>query len=186
MGLGDTMNSNQTGAWSEDRVSQLKKLWAAGSSARQIAVTIGGGLTRNAVLSKVHRLGISARSTGHPPHQTFAGYPRAPKPPQSKRTRAENREAERSPGALPVEPINDDPNIFDGLIPQAQRRTLLGLEKRECRWPVGLPGTPEFFFCGAPSKEDKPYCEPHCERAFSRPTWHQPRQLNRNPGGKRL
>ena len=59
-----------TAGWTEDRVGALKKLWLEGQSASQIAKQLGGGVTRNAVIGKVHRLGLSGRATPSQPART--------------------------------------------------------------------------------------------------------------------
>jgi GcrA cell cycle regulator len=65
-------------------------------------------------------------------------------------------------------PYADDP-LADADIPLRERRSLLRLNHRTCRWPVGDPGSRDFFFCGAEPLKDKPYCEAHCARARRRP-----------------
>ena len=62
--------------WTEDRVGALKKLWLEGQSASQIAKALGGGVTRNAVIGKVHRLGLSGRATPSQPSRTVFRAPR--------------------------------------------------------------------------------------------------------------
>ena len=183
------MSDNRTGTWTDERVGLLRKYWADGMSASQIAATMAEGLTRNAVLSKVHRLGIAERVSGYqrPTNRIY--------------TKSSQSRAERCPPAPPredggpeggpklpsgtVEFINIDGEAFDLAIPPEQRRSIHAVKKHECHWPVGRPGTPEFFFCGAPIKPEKPYCPDHCTRAFDRPKWHQTKQLNYNPGGRR-
>jgi GcrA cell cycle regulator len=66
---------------------------------------------------------------------------------------------------LEVQPYVDDPGV-DADIPHAQRRSLPQLNDRVCRWPVGDPGRPGFFFCGAPRSAGKPFCAAHCQRAY--------------------
>jgi hypothetical protein len=64
-----------------------------------------------------------------------------------------------------AKPYADDPAI-DASIPAAHRRYFLDLDSQSCRWPVGDPASPDFFFCGAQPLVDKPYCAEHCARAY--------------------
>src|SRR5579859_6367434 len=124
--------------WSDDRVEQLKKLWEAGLSASQIAAELGN-VTRNAVIGKVHRLGLSGRakspssSAPRPRKARTGGMMRVP------------RAAMRGNTALAYdyEP-EPEPELIE--IPVAQRKTLLELSEKTCHWPIGDPGSPEFFF----------------------------------------
>jgi GcrA cell cycle regulator len=59
----------------------------------------------------------------------------------------------------------DDPAV-DADIPRLQRRSFLQLKARACRWPVGDPSDPNFFFCGAQRSANKPFCAAHCRRAY--------------------
>ena len=160
------------GSWTEERFEILKRLWAEGHSAAQIAHTLGG-VSRNAVLSKVHREGIAERRNGYhrrPSKSVFTprikSQPRRPPAPQDSPDEENRRDRrQRLPsGALEAAPPVDQSVDFD--IPVERRRTLLELTYTMCRWPVGMPGTREFFFCADTKLESQPYCEAHCKRAF--------------------
>jgi hypothetical protein len=81
-----------------------------------------------------------------------------------------NPGSDREQGAAPAwvieaQPYIDDPGA-DADIPPARRRSLLELAKGICKWPVGDPAAPDFFFCGAAAREGRPYCDHHCLRAY--------------------
>ena len=140
--------------WTDERVELLKKLWADGLSGAQIATEMGG-MTRNAVIGKVHRLGLSGRSV-----QPSERKPRVRKP----RTPKTFSRSPWSPGAFIFAASHDsvvEPELIE--IPLDQRKTLLKLTEKTCRWPVGVPGDAEFFFCGGASDNlhQRPYCSFH-------------------------
>ena len=129
--------------WTDERVELLKKLWADGLSASQIAAELGG-ITRNAVIGKVHRLGLSGRakspSSADPaPAQAALGQPHAA---------GVAAGGARQHGAARYDyDVEPEPELLD-MIPIGQRKTLLQLNEHTCRWPIGDPGSAEFFFCG--------------------------------------
>ena len=143
-------------SWTDERVELLKKLWADGLSASQIAGELGG-ITRNAVIGKVHRLGLSGRakspSAPRPRKARTGGMMRVP------------RTAMRGNTALAYdyEP-EPEPELIE--IPVEQRKTLLQLNEKTCHWPIGDPGSPEFFFCGGETVNDLPYCSYHSRVAY--------------------
>lgn len=149
--------------WTDERVEQLRKLWEAGLSASQIAAELGN-ITRNAVIGKVHRLGLSGRakcSSSSAPRPRKARAPthmvRIPRPAVRGNTvLAQAFEMELDP----------DPIAYDNVVPMSQRRSLLELTEEHCRWPIGDPGSPDFFFCGGKSIVGLPYCAHHSRVAF--------------------
>ena len=154
-------------SWTDDRVELLKKLWSEGLSASQIAGRLGS-VTRNAVIGKVHRLGLSGRATtsrvkSHRPRKRIATAvkrtARARFPTNGNPTVRELY-ATGEPYVAPVEEMD---------IPQAQRKTVETLEICSCRWPVGDPQTQDFYFCGGKAVPGLPYCEHHARRAFQAP-----------------
>jgi GcrA cell cycle regulator len=188
-------------SWTDERVETLKRMWAEGQSASQIAKELGG-VTRNAVIGKVHRLGLSNRVGGKdddeiemlpdPAPVAPAAPPRAPEPtPITARPAAErpvDRPAPPPGGAtvttLPVrkpivpagQPLPPQPSLNE-ISPEAlatvrevekkaRRLTLMELTERTCKWPIGDPATPDFWFCGLPCAAGKPYCEAHVGVAF--------------------
>ena len=132
-------------SWTDERVELLKKLWSDGLSASQIAAELGG-ITRNAVIGKVHRLGCPAA-------------PRARRAPRRVRARRARRRICCASGGASIRgntalahaydiEAEAEPELIDNIIPIGQRRTILELNEQTCRWPVGDPGSGDFFFCG--------------------------------------
>src|SRR5712691_1070781 len=159
--------------WTGERIEQLKTWWSQGTSAQNIARDLGPFISRSAVLAKIHRLGIAQLSpySGMRGQRVGERTPRAKKP-AGKHAVAEepstqSQKQKRSPPAwvAAAKPYVDNP-LVDADIPVLQRRSLLELSSGTCRWPVGDPGNPDFFFCGAEPFENKPYCAAHCARAY--------------------
>src|SRR5436305_728455 len=131
--------------WSDDRVEQLKKLWEAGLSASQIAAELGN-VTRNAVIGKVHRLGLSGRAKSP---SSAAPRQRKARPAQDKMrvSRPQSRGNTALAHAFEVE-MEPDPIAYDNVVPMSQRLSLQELSEATCHWPIGDPARSEFFFCG--------------------------------------
>src|SRR5665213_2891489 len=144
--------------WTDERVELLKKLWMEGFSASQIAAELGDGVTRNAVIGKVHRLKLSGRA------KPASAAPRA---------RTAPRSGAPMIGATALK-ISEDlqveayvpPQVQELFIPVEQRLSLLQLSEQTCKWPIGDPLLPEFYFCGQHSEDGKPYCDFHSRRAY--------------------
>lgn len=163
--------------WTDERVEQLKKLWAEGLSASQIAGRLGG-VTRNAVIGKVHRLGLSGRATTSR-MKSHRARPRAASATPPKRAVRSRFGSVGNPivhalfrpdaeaYVVPVEELE---------IPLAERKTIQMLTESSCRWPIGDPQTPDFHFCNRTKIPGLPYCEHHARRAFQPP---QPRRRER-------
>ncbi|MEJ2374561.1 MAG: GcrA family cell cycle regulator [Pseudolabrys sp.] len=144
--------------WTDERVELLKKLWADGLSASQIAAELGG-ITRNAVIGKVHRLGLSGRAKS-----PASSAPRPRKSRSSGMLRV-SRPAMRGNTALAYDyEVEPEPELLD--IPEEQRKSLLQLNEHTCRWPIGDPGSPDFFFCGGETSNEMPYCSYHSRVAY--------------------
>ena len=142
--------------WTDERVETLKKLWLDGLSASQIAKQLGG-VTRNAVIGKVHRLGLSGRATPSQPQRTVFKAPRAPRPAVSA-SPAPRRTIEPSlASAQPVQPyVAEEPGSA----------TVLTLGANMCKWPIGDPSSDNFTFCGRRSEREGPYCTEHARVAY--------------------
>jgi GcrA cell cycle regulator len=168
--------------WNDERVEQLKKLWAEGRSASQIAAEIGG-VSRNAVIGKVHRLGLSGRAKAPGasparPREKVAIPPRPAAPQQQAPAQAPPRPATIGATALaqprlvePVaeqspEPILRPVPVADVVVAIAERVTIMDLREGMCRWPIGDPTSPDFRFCGASAFTGVPYCEHHSQMAY--------------------
>ena len=190
-------------SWTDERVETLKRMWAEGASASQIAKELGQ-VTRNAVIGKVHRLGLSNRVV-HGGAAEDAGeaaddaLPPAedPVPQPSPEPEPEPEEPLDDVVAAPPEDEDEEeaaPSVYRRTIipagqplppqpsaneisPEAQaaalaveqtarRQNIMELTDRTCKWPVGDPATPNFWFCGLPVQQGKPYCEAHVGVAF--------------------
>lgn len=150
-------------SWTDERVELLKRLWSDGLSASRIAGELGG-ITRNAVIGKVHRLGLSGRAQSP---SASAPRPRKARPPSQMLRIA--RSAVRGNTALAQVfelEAEDEPAVVDNVIPMPQRRTILELTESTCRWPVGDPGSGDFFFCGGNTVGNLPYCAHHARLAY--------------------
>jgi GcrA cell cycle regulator len=161
--------------WTDDRVELLKKLWADGLSASQIAGELGG-ITRNAVIGKVHRLGLSGRAKAPSSSVPRQRKPRAP----SQMFRAP-RTMMRGNTALAQMPSYDydpepEPELIENIIPIGQRCSLLELDQEKCHWPIGDPGQPDFFFCGGKTNAGTPYCGYHGRVAYQPPSARRDRR----------
>lgn len=161
-------------SWNDERVELLKKLWSEGLSASQIAGRIGS-VTRNAVIGKVHRLGLSGRATtsrmkSHRPRPRANPVRKLAKP---KFANVGNTAVRNLFQADPAEPYV--PPVEELVIPLAERKTIQTLLETHCRWPIGDPQEAEFHFCGKNKVTGLPYCEFHARRAFQPP---QPRRGN--------
>ncbi len=165
--------------WSDDRVEQLKKLWESGLSASQIAAELGN-VTRNAVIGKVHRLGLSGRAKA-PSKPPSTAAPRQGKARPAQHMMRVARPVSRGNTALAhafeVE-MEPDPISYDNVVPMSQRLSLLELNEATCHWPVGDPSSPEFFFCGGKALAGLPYCAHHSRVAY------QPAADRRRPSAK--
>ncbi|HEY7748031.1 MAG TPA: GcrA family cell cycle regulator [Aestuariivirgaceae bacterium] len=156
-------------SWTEERVELLKKYWNEGLSASQIASRLGYGVTRNAVIGKVHRLGLSGRVTPQraarprPRRTREPTHPGRPMLPVNGATAL--KPLHRAEPQLRLEPEPEPIRLVD--IPQGERVNILMLSERTCRWPVGDPGSSDFCFCGhTPKASGGPYCEYHSRIAF--------------------
>jgi GcrA cell cycle regulator len=158
-----------TWTWTDERVAQLTKLWADGLSASQIAGELGG-ITRNAVIGKVHRLGLSGRAKAASSSVPRQRKPRPPASPYRMARPAARGNTALARHALPyidVEPeVEPEPEFLDNVIPMGQRCSILQLTDATCHWPIGDPSSPDFFFCGGKSATSLPYCAYHCRIAY--------------------
>jgi GcrA cell cycle regulator len=149
-----------TAGWTEDRVGALKKLWLEGQSASQIAKQLGGGVTRNAVIGKVHRLGLSGRAApSQPARATYRPTrPRVAAPAQPSPPRRIEAAQPRPMVAAPTPPQPPIPDL-------PGTATVLTLGAHMCKWPIGDPSSQEFSFCGRRASEGV-YCVEHARVAY--------------------
>lgn len=145
-------------AWTDDRVETLTKLWADGLSASQIAKQLGG-VTRNAVIGKVHRLGLSGRV------KTAKQAKRAPRTATTAKARTTAPSAPRMPkraSQTPAPVPMEAKKMANG-----EFATILTITEHMCKWPLGDPSTSDFRFCGRGTEEKAdPYCKAHSQVAY--------------------
>ena len=171
-------------SWTDERVETLKRMWGEGQSASTIAKELGG-VTRNAVIGKVHRLGLSNRDSGGAAAAP-APAPEAPAEPPVPAIKEEPLEPatySAEPKATPIrkiipagQPLPPQPSANEisaealekvrAVEKGAARLGLMELTERTCKWPIGDPATEAFWFCGLPVQSGKPYCEAHVSVAF--------------------
>jgi GcrA cell cycle regulator len=196
-------------SWTEERIERLKKMWHDGATASQIADELGG-VSRNAVIGKAHRLGLEQRPSPVKPGEEKeskksapASAPAAASKSVPKADSQKAAPAASSTSAAPVQPaapaqrlsshemqyrsigpggfIRQGPGEQQAPIPPAPPRrlvpakpspevadktSLLDLNDRICKWPIGHPGEPDFHFCGEPANPGFPYCVEHCGVAY--------------------
>jgi GcrA cell cycle regulator len=206
-------------SWTEERIERLKSMWTKGATASQIAEELGG-VSRNAVIGKAHRLGLESRPSPVKPGEEKEKKAKAPPAPKATPAKAgaapapapkaaapapqpkePSPEASRRPvsagtGAPQPKPgdttiqyrsvgpggfIRQGPGDTQAPIPPAPPRrlvpakpsaevadktSLLDLNDRVCRWPMGHPGEPDFHFCGNAANPGYPYCVDHCGVAY--------------------
>jgi GcrA cell cycle regulator len=216
-------------SWTDERIERLRSLWTKGMTASHIADELGG-VSRNAVIGKAHRLGLQSRPSPVKPNEpepkpkakarekpqpapAAAKSPAAEAPPRPAAPKPERKpapaptsavdedededdfetEATDAPAAKPKAPeplvrsigpggfVRQGPSDQQAPIPPAPPRrlvpakpaaeiadktSLLDLNDRICRWPMGHPGEPDFHFCGDKVNPGFPYCVDHCGRAY--------------------
>jgi GcrA cell cycle regulator len=218
-------------SWTDERIERLKELWTRGMTASQIADELGG-VSRNAVIGKAHRLGLQARPSPVRPNE----HEEEAAPAEAEASAAEpgqdtaDAEVDSAPweesdtprdaadedgdapaaapqpqirsigpgGFLRQGPGDQQPPIPPApprrLVPAkpapeiADKTSLLDLNERICKWPLGHPGEPDFHFCGRPANPGFPYCVEHCGVAYQA---QLPRRDRRPPpplpfGGPRI
>lgn len=164
--------------WPIEAVDQLKALFAGGLSAGQIAIEMNIGVSRNAIIGKISRLGLQRASRA-----PFIRKPQAPRTPGPSKPKPRKITDYAKDTSLATRAIarkqraeQDPTEIIDLLpdsdIPIAQRRTIVTITDDTCHWPVGTPGADDFFFCGAVTAS-RPYCTAHCHRAYDKVRTHQ-------------
>jgi GcrA cell cycle regulator len=194
-------------SWTDERIDTLRTMWEAGQTASQIAEALGG-VSRNAVIGKAHRLGLQARPSpvkASEPAPAAEPVVAAPPPPPAPELEPEpvradsdvedepeaDVEAEeampvrerqpilrsvgpggfvrQSPGEQQPPPSPAPPRRLVPAKPSpemAGKTSLLELNDRICKWPLGHPGEPDFHFCGDKVNPGFPYCVAHCGHAY--------------------
>ncbi len=146
-------------SWTDDRVELLSKLWGEGKTAAEIAKELGG-VTRNAVIGKAHRLKLSNRVSPIQQNKKSASTPAKAKPKAANTSVAPvaapiTRKAKKASMAVPT-----DRDI----------KPLLEIGAYDCRWPYGDPNEDDFGFCGDKCMTGLPYCGEHAKLAYQAAT----------------
>ncbi|MEO7690340.1 MAG: GcrA family cell cycle regulator [Sphingomonas sp.] len=206
-------------SWTDERIDTLRKMWEAGQTASQIAEELGG-VSRNAVIGKAHRLGLQSRPSPVKPNDPDAVKAAAPEPKPAPAPIAKAPERVTAPAPITAAPVveadedededavEDDSDVVAAppappqpimrsvgpggflrqapgeqqapitpapprrLVPakpssdMAGKTTLLDLNDKICKWPLGHPGEPDFHFCGEKVNPGFPYCVGHCGHAY--------------------
>lgn len=214
-------------SWTDERIDRLKTMWEKGLTASQIADELGG-VSRNAVIGKAHRLGLKSRPSPVKANEGEAKPAPKPKAKPVEKAAAPRASAPTSGSTERVIPAYSTPSVAQPrtdmpkivsigpggfmrqgpgdqqapippapprrLVPAkpspeiADKTSLLDLNERVCRWPMGHPGEPDFHFCGVAVNPGFPYCVEHCGRAYQA---QLPRGVRRPPppmpfGGPRV
>ena len=197
-------------SWTEERIDTLKKMWDSGLTATQIAEELGG-VSRNAVIGKAHRLGLPARPSPVKPNEAKVAAEPKPAPAPRATAPAPAAPAPRAAAPAPAPESADGDDDADTPAPAPKREgpilrsvgpggfvrqnpgeqappispapprrlvpakpsdaiagktSLLELNDKICKWPLGHPGEPDFHFCGDKVNPGFPYCVAHCGHAY--------------------
>ena len=148
MTAAETSRKNSRSTWTTERVALLKSFATAGLSCAQIANEIG--VSRNAVIGKINRLGLSRGRSAAAPRTSVGAPMRRPQV-------LTQRLALKALFAL--EPVAD-------IVVSTEPCSLLNLAPRKCRWPITAVGTAEFSFCGNITTDGMSYCAGHARIAY--------------------
>jgi GcrA cell cycle regulator len=170
------------GFWNDINTEKAKRGWAEGKSASQIGAEIG--CTRNAVIGRIHRLGLASRAANHRIQTAKTVRARRRKHTlQSVNSRRQQSgaelyasyeayEADRASKLEEYEALKALPDVD---VPIAERRGVKELLDKQCRWPIGDPQHKDFHYCNGTQVPGLPYCAQHCSRAFVPPDPRRPR-----------
>ena len=134
-------------SWTNEKIEKLKELWGKGSTANEIAQILGG-VTRNAVIGKAHRLNLSGKI------QT------------KKSSSLKNNENENKISHKNLRRGKFKSLIIDKDFEPENPKQLEELDEKSCKWPIGHPNEDSFYFCGRASLKDFSYCKLHLLYAF--------------------
>ncbi len=163
-------------SWTEQQIQALKKMWGNGYSASDIAKSLGGGLTRNAVIGKAHRLKLSA-GVASAPRQMPDAPSKTPGVVMTTITKISSKKRAMLRSSLPPVPAPRSETLARVLAREPLKRPIEALKRtegipvtkageRHCRWPIGDPRSPDFRFCGCETHEGLPYCLHHARIAY--------------------
>jgi GcrA cell cycle regulator len=178
-------------SWTDERVDLLSRLWLEGKSASQIAGLLSGGLTRNAVIGKVHRLGLAGRVKANAPAlktpeasvdamdvaETITSVasvrraaPRAvvamSSPAPAVSVACTIGATALSLNSAPAEALKVVAASEEKVVPLSLKVTIVELRENMCKWPIGDPSSMEFRYCGSPARAATPYCAHHGKVAY--------------------
>lgn len=143
--------------WTNERVEELRRLWGQGQTASRIADLLGG-VTRNAVIGKAHRLGLRGRPS--PIRRDENGALARPTPAP--------RVSVPAPAKAELPPVEVSRAATMPAPASSQPKTAQGASGRTCSWPMGDPKQAGFHFCGGEAVPGRPYCAAHCGMAYQR------------------
>ncbi|MDC1280287.1 GcrA family cell cycle regulator [Pelagibacteraceae bacterium] len=138
-------------SWNDEKVAKLKELWGKGSTASQIAEIIGG-LSRNAVIGKAHRLNLSSKIKARSPSTSSQVFKNSVEEDNLKQKRGRKSRFQSLIIEKDFEPENP--------------KKLEELDENSCKWPIGHPEEETFYFCGRSSLKDFSYCKLHLLYAY--------------------
>lgn len=161
--------------WTDERVDLLKQLWGEGKTAKEIAQILGGGLTRNAVIGKAHRMKLSGRVSPIQQNKTVQQEK------AENQARAQGKLVNAKNASKPSKPVRSPANAKAPVNPPVKRKPvpaaaneaqgeptqLVDIKEKMCRWPVGDPKDDDFHFCGADAEQGLPYCDVHADIAYN-------------------
>jgi GcrA cell cycle regulator len=181
-------------SWTDERVDLLSRLWMEGRSASQIAAQLGAGLTRNAVIGKVHRLGLAgrvksvasanvasavsseavsdvretveARVAMGGSRRASAPRPSVPMPPPAPATPRTVGATSLTLTSSPAPMSRAGASADENVVPLSLRVSIVELRENMCKWPLGDPSSSEFRYCGSPAHGATPYCTHHGKIAY--------------------
>ena len=156
-------------SWTEEKVSKLKELWGKGKTASQIAEIIGG-ISRNAVIGKAHRLNLSAKIKTKNSSENFKNKFISSDTSENNNNRKKRLSRSKFKSLL----IEKD---FEPENP----KQLEQLDEKSCKWPIGHPNEKDFYFCGRTSLKDFSYCKLHLLYAFQ-PKLKKDEVVDKNDG----
>jgi GcrA cell cycle regulator len=156
--------------WTDERVERLKKLWADGLSASQVAAALGN-VGRSAVIGKIHRLKLWRTAPTKLKKSRGIEFARKARNDNDKPARPAKQQRP-SAAIFALEPYREAPE--EVAVPVAERRGLAQLPENNCHWPIGDPLKADFHFCNRTRVAGLPYCDVHCRRAYVPP---EPRRV---------
>jgi GcrA cell cycle regulator len=172
-------------SWTDERIALLKKMWKEGKSAAEIAKTLGKGVTRNAVIGKAHRMGLSGRPSPikKPAPAKKEAAPKKPvaaAKPVAAPAAVPAAKGRKKQAAAPQAPAGAVLKSAAAIAREAEELRMLGREiaplnggvalidltERMCKWPIGDPREADFTFCGRNIRPGTPYCPEHAAMAY--------------------